>query len=734
MSAFCHFDISSKNADSKHERMSVLFTPGRLSRAKDAVDELKELLSGAYTPSRTILIGLQDDIVNLRKLAKSEVLSAANLPIDLDKLQILYFGQRGLLYRDSDNQRVSSQLEERIRRQGMTRIFVKRGGLMSSGVSYHYVKPSGSHSTKFLRPGNILRSNAEVAFIAAWILRYLTEFTPTIYSDTASITQIAYASVAMGKRIGVCKIDPQIHSFGSYSGLRNMDSINAELDDVVLVSATTSGNLTAEIAGRTGASSSNIITLFSTVENGSLCNLSHSEELNPNGIDIIQSYSVSRCVECAAGSLPITIAGDSFLPETPEPKVRLLRRSDAPSWHARVLSMIEKKKVARCFRPALSTGDRDYTLFCDLSRLCGGDSFKNNFQGRLSRLLVLGVDVIIHLPDEASRKIGEKARSMYPAKQRPKLLVADNTLSTELAKCKNELDRNISVIVIASCVAGGFTLLATSRALRNVADKISYFVALAMPPSKEAWDQMQSNLSHRNDEQGGNLVEVVWLAPLPRSIVGLPCPWKLEYDWLRECENLSNYPILESRLNLFNNKDASRNNGLIENVFLSSFGGDALTLAPNFAFHKCAQDALSQADVFMIVSSILHHLRSPKVKDGLRQTMNSHVLLDPENFARYNDAVLQAALLRAAHASELAFATHALASQSMADLICRMIAMHKDEEGRALPEFLLALVTKRMSLVSSHLKLVIDCLNDDVNGCEYFKLFCGELNEIAVSI
>ena len=388
----------------------------------------------------------------------------------------------------------------------------------------------------------------------------------------------------------------------------------------------------------------------------------------------------------------------------------------------------------RCYYPSTSGDGVDYPIFCDLSDLCDDESYEKNFELPISRVLSLGVDGIIHLPDNASRLLAEKALTKYEtlSTEAPAMLVANDELDEkldELKELKELKKRSLSVVVIASCVAGGFTLLSVSRSLRNRAEKIAYFVALAVPSSKTIWDQTRSNLDLRNDRKGKNPVEVVWQASLPQLSFGQASSWKKEYVWLQAQQEKHQCETLIQRLELLENSGAIRKDGLSQNVFLPSPSGTALQINHNFAFHKKTQD-LTQADVFLVISSILHDLRDPSHKDGLRQSMNSHVLLDPGNFDRYNDGIVQAAILRSAQSSELAYVTHGAASRSIAGLLERMIRMHSEPEGEALPEFLLALATGRMSLAPNDLSQIIDRLKKSCSGNAFISAFLPTLKEL----
>lgn len=329
------------------------------------------------------------------------------------------------------------------------------------------------------------------------------------------------------------------------------------------------------------------------------------------------------------------------MPETPEPRLKLLKRTDKPAWFDRVMKVVAAKQVIRCFNP-VGEG-QDSHLFFDLTSISPPHTESGFMTMPLSRVLSVDTDVVVHLPDDASRLLAESAVNSFNKKGgvAPTPIAASDRLDEELALLgKNDL----SIVVIASVVAGGFSLLSISRALRNVAKSISYFVGLATPATKQAWEELQSNLQLRNDGHGRNPVESVWVAQLPSQSLGKSNSWSIEMRWLEKVEThlKSNCP-LSLRLTLLRNLTGERASGLITNAFLPSPNGKCLELAENFAFYKTtAGIRLSQAEVYFAVVSILHALRDPAHVDGLRQSLNGPVLLAPSNFDRYNDSVLRA--------------------------------------------------------------------------------------------
>jgi len=123
----------------------------------------------------------------------------------------------------------------------------------------------------------------------------------------------------------------------------------------------------------------------------------------------------------------------------------------------------------------------------------------------------------------------------------------------------------------------------------------------------------------------------------------------------------------------------------------------------------------SQADVFTTIAAILENLRSgDRVAQARRltNTIYDRSVLSAETFTRYNDGVIQAAILRAAHPIELNYEDAPTESRLVADLIEHMAELAAVPQGEALSEFLLALVLRRLKLCESDMKR----LKEEVSG------------------
>lgn len=117
-----------------------------------------------------------------------------------------------------------------------------------------------------------------------------------------------------------------------------------------------------------------------------------------------------------------------------------------------------------------------------------------------------------------------------------------------------------------------------------------------------------------------------------------------------------------------------------------------------------------QAEILGTVAVLLQRAREhDKVPEERRLSSSSfrHVLLHPENFTRFNDGLLQAALLRNAYPSEIDYRGDHAASDFMKAVVLRALARATEESGEAVLEFLLALALRRLQLGDMHLEEVV---------------------------
>ena len=131
----------------------------------------------------------------------------------------------------------------------------------------------------------------------------------------------------------------------------------------------------------------------------------------------------------------------------------------------------------------------------------------------------------------------------------------------------------------------------------------------------------------------------------------------------------------------------------------------------------------------MVVSSVLHNLRAGVPgKPKLSYTTYERAVLSPDNFQRFNDGVIHAAVLRAARGYELSYSNcDDDLSQRMRDFLLSQISRLSCGEGEAFMEFLIAILTKLLVLRADHTLEIANSVRASEKNPEHFHLVADYL-------
>jgi hypothetical protein len=151
---------------------------------------------------------------------------------------------------------------------------------------------------------------------------------------------------------------------------------------------------------------------------------------------------------------------------------------------------------------------------------------------------------------------------------------------------------------------------------------------------------------------------------------------------------------------------------MVHDLFVSSRHDAPLQLQHGFALwpEGLAERNPSQADVYFTIASVLQNRRAvADVGEGraLRTDLFQQTLLDPGNFGRFSDGIIQASILRAARPNELNYTLSPDHSRDMARFARRVVLNSDRPRGEAAAEFLIALGTRRLRLRPEDCKEVL---------------------------
>jgi hypothetical protein len=628
-------------------------------------------------------------------------------------------------------------------RQGLRRIFEDHKGMLRAKPGFHYVNPSGKHTLGFIRTGNVLLHSAEVAFVAMGILKWWPSGLRRVFVDTASISSVAYALISLRETFEPDLVAPTIDSFSSYDGVHDFEFIPEHA--LCLISATTSGGLEKEMVENDYLQAERIVTLFYCGPKPRssariLCDL--TERADQDGEQPPVSFNrAEECQMCRRGSTTIRISGDQFLPANPKVSDLVLNAGHAPDWLPQFLEAVVGSQILRCHggNPGSGHGREVYVHLQDAVKR-KDRPFGRALANRLATAVPASLSTVVHVDHPSSQALAEAIVKRF--NQESKRKIGKDSIISADAVLRREIqldDVSGSVIVVAGAMSSGSTLLGVSQFLRNVSgvDSIVYLVGVTRTPSSNDLDRIDSSLTYGRYPRAHPFVAVA-TAFLPGEGRIEPSPWESEESVLLEVRKLIESDSIgdddadalaieqiDARRAEISAAAADGGEGLIDELFLPAVkegalsfeGSDGLRLREGFVYWRSLENASfghgSQADVYVTMLAILHRLRSAE-PDGSALVQHEHnrTVLSPANFARFNDGVIQAALLRAARPGELDYSHDDVLSAQMLGLVRRVIEHMNEDEGEAAPEFLLAFVREQFKLTSDHTEELLSFLGE----------------------
>ncbi len=613
---------------------------------------------------------------------------------------------------------------------GMSKIFVDRKGLLTAQDGYHYAKPSGKHSQSFMRVGNVMASSAEIDFIAFASLRFIGDNIKRIYCDTGAIFPVAFAASRLRELLSPDARECLVESFGSFEGLKTFKFVLPS-DSVVLISASTSGGLASLVSKRESLfSRDRIVTLFYFGESRpefAVCDL--GEGTHSSGtLDPFRSFEgKDECELCKKGWSLISLEGDQFLPGESRTEPVVIKATDTPGkWLSKFVETVHGYSIIKAqYTDSDDGSEQPFHIFLDAERLFAPAVLGEipELSERLAWVIEQNVPYtlrrIITLSDPASIAMAESLRSKVAGVLRDEVSVVEaNTIFSDI---EGQTASSGSTIVVASTVSSGRSLHAVSQVLRAAQpnEQLHYLIGFARCPSKERLDELRANLTFGGKEHGFWLLSKVFI-PLSRE--GREDAWACELELFKRIIRSAKsgepiHALLRQRIVEIRNASSKAVKGLEHDVFLRTSAGKRMELQPNFAFldFSYKQGEVSQAETYFLISSILHHMRNGGRNPRLGQHSFVRRILSPRCFDRFNDGVIQSAILRAALPAEIDYSTSELESKEMASIIKVLVQQSGNQIGEAAREFALALATKRLRLCRAELGEVCCSLEENAD-------------------
>lgn len=733
---------------------TVIYAAGTELKQKHLTERLRRHHQTHLPPEKILLIAPKPQVAQLQAITKaSEFIDS--LPdftrhVNTPRVEVVGVDIDGLLYWNKSGKYWSKAEQSALESAGLRDIFTNRGGLIKAGSSFHYINPSNRHTSAFIRTGNVLMHSAEVGFMAFGLLKSWPNKLRHIFTDTASINAVAYSLIELRSRFEVGRPEPTVDSFSSYDGLLKFDFDQS--GTLCLISASTSGSLERKLTSGSLVPSDRVVTLFYCGEELSggnvLCDLT---DRNASGVGIRSwpSYKTSEeCQLCKGGSATIRMSGDAFLPATPSVDSIVLQSDHAPPELGETLTELIGSDAIHCHanhEPAGSPRE----IYLDLTKVIASSNspFAGRLKTRLVSMVPASLERIVYLDDPSSKALANEVREHY---LRDRKEGSTSLLMSSVDARDQAPDLGLNggaVIVVAGAACSGRELLSISQFMRQVKGlgHLSYLIGTPRLTSKAAWNRLRSNLTYGEEPSEFPLVSIRHCY-LPDGGGSGGSPWASEIRDLQKLKEMlqegDELKAIENRIGVINNAasmDASDNGddrsivGLRNDLFLERMTSPDLLGAPTnlmlrlregFAFwrgidrsiHKTPESQATQAEVYFTVAMVLHRLRQPQaLASALVQHQHNRTVLGPANFARFNDGVIQASILRAARPGELDYSHDEELSGEMRDLLQRYWVQRYEHEGEAFPEFLLALAREKLKLTDDDVAAIAACVEPSID-------------------
>lgn len=706
MSGYFAVDISDQEDSSQITDYRFLFKSMGAVGPADLADALTEGLRRMLFPDALVLICVFGEKESVLQVIASDpgvqqALTRASTKVCVAVCEIESSGVIGALtYVRNPRENlylVNNERQSRIFDEGLRALFGVRNVLVEAPAGFTFVKPSQERATFFLRAEEALYETERVNFLAFALLRRIAEREEkcqsrieVIFIDTMAIASLAYVlrelyAASFGRKT------PRVVSFHSYAGIDDIPRPQVGTS-LCLISASSSMNMHRKWLEVTRCHSSEVITLL-TLKSANDSSLA------------MHAFDTADCVVSKSkpsGLRDLRIVGERFSPEdTPLKQVLLtVQAHKNERWYLRGPEY-SREGLFHSMKSA-SPSSKVRPIFVDGLRLLDHSYFKDFVANELTQKVPVSVRAVIYQDDEASKLLANRcAESIKKILGKSKPLPVIN--AKKIVEDSRLIAGNSAILIVAAVIGRGTQLLSISRDLRDIHfGARHYLVGFQIADSIAVHLQLKANLKFSSKKSSIN-VSIMESMAVGRNVGDA---YSHEIQTLKQWGGLKNFPLLSQRLESLENAT-----GNVQSPFLPSTvpGQDRLVLRQDFAYWNSGygQDCDHAAAVLLTAASMLQHAReSREFRDDnhrLASDTFQQVVLDPENFSRYNDGVIQSAILRAAHPSELDYSSQEDASRRITELLCGVFAQHAREQGEAALEFALALHSKKLRLADADL-------------------------------
>lgn len=726
MSFYCY--IADFPFTGPREEVLVLYPHSNGSHAGTLVDAIEDLGASRLTPSRIIFVCPRESVDAIR--AQYVALPATSL----DRLRatpyraILPYDDRGRLASSpimlavpaGETWNLTDDTLAELTKLGFRDLVSQSKTLVPAPLGHVFRKPSDNLSLTFIRAGHMLKSPAALALIHHAMLRVVPSTVARLYIDSFTILPVAmYFQAECAKLDRASGREPRMSviNFHSY----DIDSkflFPADGDYHVLISASASGDLARKLSDDYGAEREKITHLLAFSADERLARESVYFEYLPEDRPVPRDHQLKE----------ISIAGEEFMAAHAEPSVvRLGKPHLSPREGLVFVDPFYQEALRLRLAAAYDQAFAPFELQAEAAT--GGKELEEWLALEITTAIPASVRAILAVDEHQSTLLARKIRDLLQAKVREPITLS-TTDASDLEACRRDKG---TVLVVCSEESSGDRLLQASTLLRSAPEcHRHYVIAHLFFESIAQFKKLKSNLV----TTGSGHRDYGW-----SLFIGVPVGTIRQHvSWQTERRFLTAGAVAGSGIDNDLQTALSARAGALEGtrlghagVFLPAIDGTPLQLrATSVLFpDRYATGDISQVTVYLMISSLLQRARDKEDADGrplkgdLFFDRNPFVdsVLDPGTFARFNDGVVQAAVLRACWPDELNYSRSHSLSHHMATILRSVIAGRSTQAGEACLEFLYALAIDKIRLEKKDRERIEELIGAEPMLAAFWRLF-----------
>jgi hypothetical protein len=577
---------------------------------------------------------------------------------------------------------------------GLIALFDPKIVISKAPKGFAFRKPSGDHSTFFIHAQNALTDSDHVSFLAYCLLPILNvrlaetgKIIQTIYVDSMSIASVAFAIKELYQHIEL-DANPRIVSFHSHNGIKNTPK-PLRGRSLCLISASSSMRLQRDWLDYSKCDPDEVTTLIT---------FDDAEDAD-KALFRLKAKDKGPATSPQEIAGEIQIFGENFSASQIHPKrVELFKAScnvsttafaQETSRDAVLYLDLTGKSPARKKRGIHVEGDALFKL----------GSFKEWLLHQLKNGLPPRLGGIVFQNDIDSKEMATLVRTILANEF--KLTNVPTYPHTDIHSNIGSAAVEYGLLIVAAQIGKGTSLLSLSRDLRGLHNGPRQYLVGA-----QLAHQNLDIVSLKKNIEFSSLKSNIVLNVFKSCSVGpyLENSFDSDRKLLRRFKSLAAIPQISARI--------LASSGIASPRLLPGKSSLDLELGlrKDFAFwskNSYDEGEKNQAGVVLTVAGMLQRAREDEeMPPSLRLTQAAigSVVLDPKNFFRYNDGLIQAAILRCASSAELDYTCQAELSQQITEFLIKVIELIDDEFGEAALEFLFALATSRLSIRLDHME------------------------------